>query len=146
MSVHYVGVHEAKTNLSAILRQIAKGEVFAITNRGKVVGELKAPQDTTLQKKRDAYREWLKMSKTSTIHATMEEVLAWRDEGRKYWWISFYDAAYLELALRENADYLFTFDKALMKAATAENLSVRLWLLSAPNQDWDFQSVLGTVS
>lgn len=40
--------------------------------------------------------------------------------------LSFYDAAYLELALCKQATYLFTFDNAMIQAATAEGLAVRI--------------------
>lgn len=40
--------------------------------------------------------------------------------------LTMYDAAYLELALRCEAVYLFTFDKALAKAAKSEDFAVHL--------------------
>lgn len=39
-----VGAFEAKNRLSELLRRVATGEEFAITNRGKVVARLVPPQ------------------------------------------------------------------------------------------------------
>ena len=38
-----VGVHEAKTHLSRLLERVAAGEEIEITNRGRVVARLVAP-------------------------------------------------------------------------------------------------------
>jgi prevent-host-death family protein len=38
-----VGIYEAKTRLAALLRQVATGKRFTITNRGKPVAELGPP-------------------------------------------------------------------------------------------------------
>jgi prevent-host-death family protein len=38
-----VGVHEAKTNLSDLLRRVAAGEEITITRRGEVVARLVPP-------------------------------------------------------------------------------------------------------
>jgi antitoxin (DNA-binding transcriptional repressor) of toxin-antitoxin stability system len=46
-----IGIYEAKTRLAALLRQVAAGKRFTITNRGKAVAELGPP---TVLKKPDA--------------------------------------------------------------------------------------------
>ena len=46
-----VGINEAKTQLAALLREVAAGKRFTITNRGKPVAELGPP---TPEKKPDA--------------------------------------------------------------------------------------------
>jgi prevent-host-death family protein len=40
-----VGVHEAKTHLSRLLRDVAEGEQVVITSRGKAVAVLGPPPD-----------------------------------------------------------------------------------------------------
>lgn len=81
--MEYIGVHEAKTNLSALLRRLAAGEEFVITNRGKEVAQLLPPQNLKKEAYRKAMDEFLALSSKPTVDATMEEVLKWRDEGRK---------------------------------------------------------------
>ena len=43
MSVMEVGVHEAKTHLSKLLRRVAMGEEITIRNGGRVVARLVPP-------------------------------------------------------------------------------------------------------
>ena len=38
-----VGAYEAKTNLSALLKKVSKGEAFTITHRGEPIAELNRP-------------------------------------------------------------------------------------------------------
>ncbi len=38
-----IGVHEAKTHLSRLLKRVENGESFSITNRGKVVAVMVPP-------------------------------------------------------------------------------------------------------
>jgi len=40
-----VGAYEAKTNLSALLDRVSKGEIVTITNRGKPVAEMRRPDE-----------------------------------------------------------------------------------------------------
>jgi antitoxin (DNA-binding transcriptional repressor) of toxin-antitoxin stability system len=46
-----VNVHEAKTNLSKLLKQVEAGETVLICNRNIVVAELRAPYDATKEEK-----------------------------------------------------------------------------------------------
>lgn len=43
MEPKYVGVHEAKTHLSDLLRRIEAGEIITITRRGAPIAELRPP-------------------------------------------------------------------------------------------------------
>ena len=45
-----VGVHEAKTHLSQLLRRVAAGEEISITRRGREVARLVPPQPLTVRK------------------------------------------------------------------------------------------------
>ena len=40
-----VGAYEAKTNLSALLDRVSKGEIITITNSGKPVAEMRQPAE-----------------------------------------------------------------------------------------------------
>lgn len=46
MSTTTVGVHEAKTRLSDLLRRVESGETVTITRRGEPVAELRPPAET----------------------------------------------------------------------------------------------------
>ena len=45
MSTTSVGVHEAKTHLSEILRRVEAGHTVTITRRGRAVAELRPPDE-----------------------------------------------------------------------------------------------------
>ena len=45
MSTTSVGVHEAKTHLSDLLRRVEAGETVTITRRGEPVAELRPPAE-----------------------------------------------------------------------------------------------------
>ena len=46
MDTKTVGVHEAKTHLSDLLRRVEAGETVTITRRGEPVAELRPPAET----------------------------------------------------------------------------------------------------
>ena len=76
-----VGVYEAKTNLSKVLRRVKRGEECVITERGQPIARMKAVR----RKKKDikkAWKEIIDYSKKHPINATLEEMIAWKNEGR----------------------------------------------------------------
>jgi len=85
MSNREIGAFEAKTHFSQLLKEVEKGVVIHVTRRGKPIAVL-APegfyQEEASQKalKRIADRR-KKISKR--IHLTTEDILNFRDEGRK---------------------------------------------------------------
>lgn len=54
-----VGVHEAKTHLSRLLQQVADGDEVEITNRGKVMARLVAPENDEPRYGTEAGRMWI---------------------------------------------------------------------------------------
>lgn len=54
-----VGVHQAKTHLSRLLERVAAGEEIDITNRGRVVARLVAPERAELRLGFDRGRIWV---------------------------------------------------------------------------------------
>ncbi len=76
-----VKVGEAKTHLSELLKLVEAGEEVIIA-RGDVQIARLAPIDEAAQRKAavDALIEQRKKNKPVTI----EEIIAWRDEGRRY--------------------------------------------------------------
>lgn len=54
-----VGVHEAKTHLSRLLQQVADGDDVEITNRGKVMARLVAPERAEPRFDSDRGRIWV---------------------------------------------------------------------------------------
>jgi prevent-host-death family protein len=76
-----IGVHEAKTQLSKILHRIEMGEEFEITNRGRVVARITAPEETDKRKQGREALERLMALKGTLKGVSFEEAMAWRREG-----------------------------------------------------------------
>jgi len=85
MSNREIGAFEAKTHFSQLLKEVENGVVIHVTRRGKPVAIL-APegfyQEEASQKalKRIADR---RKRINKKIHITTEEIISFRDEGRK---------------------------------------------------------------
>jgi len=39
-----VGIRELKAHLSSVLRDVARGDVYLVTDRGRVIAELRSPE------------------------------------------------------------------------------------------------------
>ena len=77
-----IGVHEAKTHFSKLLKRIEDGERFSITNRGKVVAVMIPPHDIAPNKANDAYRQLIAL-RTKFPIGTVREVTGWKNQGRR---------------------------------------------------------------
>jgi prevent-host-death family protein len=78
-----IGAFEAKTHLSELLAAVERGESFTITRRGKPVAELR-PVGLDRDRRRAALEDIAQIKKTIPGPAiSTEEIIAWRDEGRR---------------------------------------------------------------
>ncbi len=76
-----VGMHEAKTNLSKLVAFAQSGEEVLITNRGEVVARLVGASNGR-NKAKELMDKMRAMTKNHPI-GTLEEILEWKNEGRK---------------------------------------------------------------
>lgn len=81
--MEHIGIHEAKTNLSKLLKRLALGEEFAITNRGKIVALLKAPKPTERQAQMRVVLEGMAELAQNNKPCRMDEIQQWRKMGQK---------------------------------------------------------------
>ena len=72
----------AKAQLSELIDDVERGETVQITRHGKPVAWLVREEDGRRADALRAMAEIKEMRKTAG-RATVEEILAWRDEGRK---------------------------------------------------------------
>jgi prevent-host-death family protein len=83
-----IGAHDAKTHLSQLLDRVERGEEIVITRRGRAVARLSpAAPGHDVAAARAAAEALVELGrKIAAKHGpfTMEEILAWRDEGRRY--------------------------------------------------------------
>jgi len=79
----HIQASEAKAKFSELLDQVERGETIVITRHGKVIARLTPPGGENADKVRNAVRE-LKELRKDVKPATVEEIVAWRDEGRRF--------------------------------------------------------------
>ena len=77
-----VGAFEAKTRLSALLDEVARGETIIITRRGRPVARLTAPEADD-REAAVAAAATLRRLRRRIGWATTEDILQMRDEGRR---------------------------------------------------------------
>lgn len=81
-AVREIGAFEAKTHLSALLDAVAAGESVIITKRGRPVARL-VPHDAADREARARAVSALRALRQRIGWATVDEILALRDEGRR---------------------------------------------------------------
>lgn len=72
----------AKAQFAELLGQAERGETIVITRHGKPIARIVPDPEERQRKSREAV-EAIKELRKHTGHASVEELLAWRDEGRK---------------------------------------------------------------
>jgi antitoxin (DNA-binding transcriptional repressor) of toxin-antitoxin stability system len=88
-----VGIFEAKTKLSELIEAVKRGEEIRITQRGKPVARLVVDNDVMLSvdslsvkteiETVDIFADIRADFRARNIHFTVEEAVAWKNEGRK---------------------------------------------------------------
>jgi prevent-host-death family protein len=78
-----VSAYEAKTHLPRLIRQVERGETVIITRHGKPVAKL-APVDDRRRAEVAEIIARMKRARARRPRMSVEEILAARDEGRKY--------------------------------------------------------------
>ncbi len=78
-----VGSYEAKTRLPELLRAVERGEVVTITRRGEPVARIVGAESGTVESTVEVI-ERIKAARSRRPSITTEEILAARDEGRRF--------------------------------------------------------------
>ncbi|MCE3232554.1 MAG: hypothetical protein K0R98_811 [Rickettsiaceae bacterium] len=77
-----VGMHEAKTRLSELVKLLHQGEKICLTNHGEIVAELVIPQETRKKNVQSTINKLNKLAKNYPL-GKYEELMSWRHEGLK---------------------------------------------------------------
>ena len=77
-----IGLDEAKTNLSNLLKRIENGQRFSITNRGKVIALILPPDGIKLENRYEVYSRLIEL-RTNRPVGSVQEVTDWKNEGRR---------------------------------------------------------------
>lgn len=78
-----VGAFEAKTKLSELLDRVERGEEIEITRHGKPVARLISPAQKSLEARAAAIDALFRRGAQEGVAATVDDIIAWRDEGRR---------------------------------------------------------------
>jgi len=78
----YVQSSVAKTHLPELLDEVESGATIVITRHGKPIARLVPEEDSRREDVRRAIAE-MREARKNGPRATIKEILAWRDEGRK---------------------------------------------------------------
>jgi len=79
-----IGAFEAKNKLSALLDLAEQGEEIVITRHGKEVARLVPPKGRRSREEARAAAERIRArAKARGLKMTIDEILAYRDEGRR---------------------------------------------------------------
>jgi prevent-host-death family protein len=73
---------DAKARFSELLDEVEHGETISITRHGKVIAHI-LPDDAYRQARAKKAIEEIMEARKSAPRVTIEEILAWRDEGRR---------------------------------------------------------------
>ena len=79
----HVKSSDAKARFSELLDEVERGETVVITRHGKAIAHLQPARDQRPEEARLAMEE-IAAARKSAPRATVEEVLQWRDEGRRF--------------------------------------------------------------
>jgi prevent-host-death family protein len=77
-----VQASDAKARLAELLDEVERGETIVITRHGKTIARL-VPDEAHRQEAIRRAIEGIKELRKHAKPATVEEILAWRDEGRR---------------------------------------------------------------
>ena len=72
----------AKARLAELLDEVERGETIVITRHGKAIARLVPDEASRREDARRAMAE-IEAARKHAPRVTTEEILAWRDEGRK---------------------------------------------------------------
>ncbi len=77
-----IGAFAAKTHLSALLEDVARGETILITKRGRPVAKLVPLEESRAARAAEAVAR-IRQFRKRVGFATTEEILRMRDQGRQ---------------------------------------------------------------
>lgn len=81
-----IGIYEAKTHLASLIARAENGERITITRHGRPVAILVSPRADDMEKHRKAVDELFRIReelRQAGVKITREEIIAWKNEGRR---------------------------------------------------------------
>lgn len=82
-AMKHVSLAEARANIAELLDEVERGVELRISRDGAATAETFVRDEKRRAEERQAVLDLIEMRKTAP-RATVEEILQWRDEGRRY--------------------------------------------------------------
>ena len=82
-AMKYVSLADARANMAALLDEVEQGETVVINREGRSLDATDNWDEARRERALEAVERLREMRKTAP-RATVEEILQWRDEGRRY--------------------------------------------------------------
>jgi antitoxin (DNA-binding transcriptional repressor) of toxin-antitoxin stability system len=79
----HVNLSDARAHFAELLDEVERGETLVISRDGEAEGASATADEANWEDRRKAIEELIELRK-SAPHATVEEILTWRDEGRRF--------------------------------------------------------------
>ncbi len=77
-----IGMHEAKTRLSELVKFVEQGKQVCLTNHGKIVAEIVAPRETRRKNSAKTLRKLKKLIAAEPL-GSFDEIMDWRRDDLK---------------------------------------------------------------
>jgi antitoxin (DNA-binding transcriptional repressor) of toxin-antitoxin stability system len=79
----HVNLSDARARFTELLEEVERGETLVISRDGEPAADASAPEDRRRAEARKAMEE-IKEARKTAPRVMVEEILQWRDEGRRF--------------------------------------------------------------
>jgi prevent-host-death family protein len=79
----HVNLSDARARFAELLEEVERGETLVISRDGEPTAHVPSPEDGRRAEARKAIEE-IKEARKTAPRVTVEEILQWRDEGRRF--------------------------------------------------------------
>jgi prevent-host-death family protein len=82
-SMKHVNLSDARARFAELLEEVERGETLVISRDGEPTADAPSPEDERRAEARKAIAQ-IKEARKTAPRVTVEEILQWRDEGRRF--------------------------------------------------------------
>jgi prevent-host-death family protein len=79
----HVNLSDARARFAELLEEVERGETLVISRDGEPTADASSPEDGRRAEARKAIAQ-IKEARKTAPRVTVEEILQWRDEGRRF--------------------------------------------------------------
>ncbi|MBS0530648.1 MAG: type II toxin-antitoxin system Phd/YefM family antitoxin [Proteobacteria bacterium] len=79
----HVQATELKAKLAELLDEVERGQTLVVTRHGKPIARIMPDEEAAIERSREAMQRIME-AREKAPKVTVEELLQWRDDGRRY--------------------------------------------------------------